>query len=86
MAAFPGKVRAISMAIAAIPAPQLASLDRVFQYIQEYTGFVSPGVRAIFVLVLVLEEINGQRCIDFRSTQYSVVCGHEMRYAGDAVP
>ena len=41
-----------SMAVAVILAPQLASLDQVFQYIQEYTGFVSPGVLAIFVLGL----------------------------------
>ena len=41
-----------SMSIAVVLAPQLASLDQVFQYIQEYTGFVSPGVLAIFVLGL----------------------------------
>jgi SSS family solute:Na+ symporter len=33
-------------------APQLAALDQAFQYIQEYTGFISPGVLAIFVLGL----------------------------------
>lgn len=45
-------VALVSMTIAAVLAPQLASLDQVFQYIQEYTGFVSPGVLAIFVLGL----------------------------------
>ena len=30
-------------------APSLASLGEVFQYIQEYTGFISPGVVAIFI-------------------------------------
>lgn len=35
--------------IAAIVAPALRVLDQAFQYIQEYTGFVSPGVTAIFV-------------------------------------
>jgi len=34
--------------IAAFVAPQLGVLDQAFQYIQEYTGFVSPGVFAIF--------------------------------------
>lgn len=45
-------VAVASMAVAVVLAPQLASLDQVFQYIQEYTGFVSPGVLAIFVLGL----------------------------------
>jgi SSS family solute:Na+ symporter len=37
------------IAIACLMAPQLAALDQVFQYIQEYTGFVSPGVLAVFM-------------------------------------
>jgi len=38
--------------IAVLLAPQLAALDQVFQYIQEYTGMVSPGVLAIFIMGL----------------------------------
>ncbi len=45
-------VALVSMVIAALLAPQLASLDQVFQYIQEYTGMVSPGVLAIFIMGL----------------------------------
>jgi len=45
-------VSLICIVIAAIVAPQLASLDQAFQYIQEYTGFISPGVLAIFVMGL----------------------------------
>lgn len=46
-----GKVTVIiAMVIAIIVAPQLKSLDQGFQYIQEYTGFISPGVFAIFLL------------------------------------
>ncbi|MBA9079316.1 MULTISPECIES: sodium/sugar symporter [Rufibacter] len=36
--------------IALIVAPALRNLDQAFQYIQEYTGFISPGVFAIFAL------------------------------------
>ncbi|MBD3629429.1 sodium/sugar symporter [Cyclobacterium sp.] len=39
----------IAFIIAAIVAPALSELDQAFQYIQEYTGFVSPGVFAIFI-------------------------------------
>lgn len=35
--------------IACLVAPALGVLDQAFQFIQEYTGFVSPGVFAIFV-------------------------------------
>lgn len=39
---------AIAFVIAAIVAPALGQLDQAFQFIQEYTGFISPGVFAIF--------------------------------------
>jgi len=42
----------ISMVIAAIVAPSLKSLDQAYQFIQEYVGFFSPGVLAIFLLGL----------------------------------
>jgi len=40
----------ISMTIAAIVTPALKSLDQAYQFIQEYVGFFSPGVLAIFLL------------------------------------
>ncbi|GAB2630944.1 sodium/sugar symporter [Belliella aquatica] len=39
---------AVAFIIAAIVAPALGELDQAFQFIQEYTGFISPGVFAIF--------------------------------------
>lgn len=35
-----------------IVAPLLGNLDQAFQYIQEYTGFISPGIVAVFLLGL----------------------------------
>lgn len=40
----------VSMVIAAIVTPSLRSLDQAYQFIQEYVGFISPGVLAIFLL------------------------------------
>ncbi len=40
----------VSFAIAIGLAPLLRSLDQVYQYIQEYTNFVTPGIFAIFLL------------------------------------
>jgi len=46
-----GKVTVVvAMAIGVVVAPTLRNLDQGFQYIQEYTGFISPGVLAIFLL------------------------------------
>ena len=43
---------AVALATAVLLAPRLAGLAQVFQFIQEYTGFVTPGVFAIFVFAL----------------------------------
>ncbi|GHB26777.1 sodium/sugar symporter [Mongoliitalea lutea] len=44
-----GRLAAIvAFVVAALIAPALGTLDQAFQFIQEYTGFVSPGVFAIF--------------------------------------
>lgn len=44
-----GRITAVvAFVISAIVAPALGQLDQAFQFIQEYTGFISPGVFAIF--------------------------------------
>jgi len=40
----------VAMLIAVLITPLLGSIDQAFQFIQEYTGMISPGVTAIFVL------------------------------------
>ncbi|WP_119078996.1 sodium/sugar symporter [Chitinophaga alhagiae] len=40
----------VAIIIGALVAPALKSLDQGFQFIQEYTGFISPGVFAIFIM------------------------------------
>src|SRR5688572_24317947 len=42
----------ISMVLAGIVTPLLRTLDQAYQFIQEYVGFISPGVLAIFLLGL----------------------------------
>jgi len=39
-----------SLLIASLVAPSLKTLDQAYQFIQEYVGFISPGVLAIFLL------------------------------------
>lgn len=40
----------VSIAIAGLVAPALKTLDQAYQFIQEYVGFISPGVLAIFLM------------------------------------
>lgn len=40
----------VASLIAIVVAPALRSFDQVYQFIQEYVGFISPGVFAIFLL------------------------------------
>lgn len=42
----------ISMAIACLIVPSLRVLNQAYQFIQEYEGFISPGVLAVFILGL----------------------------------
>ena len=41
-----------ALLIAVLVAPQLVTLEQAFQFIQEFTGFVSPGIVAIFIVGL----------------------------------
>jgi len=43
---------AVALIIACIMAPLLGGIDQAFQFIQEYTGIVSPGILAVFILGL----------------------------------
>jgi len=40
----------VASLIAIVIAPALRSFDQVYQFVQEYVGFISPGVFAIFLL------------------------------------
>jgi SSS family solute:Na+ symporter len=40
----------ISLVVAGLVAPSLRTLDQAYQFIQEYVGFISPGVLAIFLM------------------------------------
>jgi SSS family solute:Na+ symporter len=50
----------VSMAVAALVTPALQSLDQAYQFIQEYVGFVSPGVLAIFLLGFYWKETTAR--------------------------
>ncbi|MFS4457421.1 sodium/sugar symporter [Maribacter sp. 2304DJ31-5] len=54
---------AIALIIACIMAPLLGGIDQAFQFIQEYTGIVSPGILAIFLLGLFWKKSTNKAAI-----------------------
>lgn len=52
-----------SLFIAVLVAPALSSMPQMFQYIQEYTGLVSPGILAVFVMGLFWKKTNSKGAI-----------------------
>ena len=54
---------AIALIIAAIIAPLLGGIDQAFQFIQEYTGIVSPGILAVFMLGLFWKRTTNKGAI-----------------------
>ena len=59
-----GRIVALSaFGIAMLIAPALGVLDQAFQFIQEYTGFVSPGVVAIFLVGIFWKRATGNAAL-----------------------
>ncbi len=53
----------VALIIAALLAPALDSMPQMFQYIQEYTGVVSPGILAVFLMGLFYKKANSKAAI-----------------------
>ena len=53
----------IALIIAIIIAPILGNIDQAFQFIQEWTGVVSPGILAIFMLGLFWNKTSAKAAV-----------------------
>ncbi|MCF8222169.1 MAG: sodium/sugar symporter [Bacteroidales bacterium] len=59
-----GRIAALSaLIIAILIAPQLQNIEQAFQYIQEYTGMVSPGILAVFLMGLFWKKATSRGAI-----------------------
>ncbi|HBZ5596816.1 TPA: sodium/solute symporter [Klebsiella pneumoniae] len=59
-----GRISAIAaLIIACLVAPMLGGIGQAFQYIQEYTGLVSPGILAVFMLGLFWKKTTSRGAI-----------------------
>jgi solute:Na+ symporter, SSS family len=54
---------AIALIVAIFIAPMLGNLGQAFQFIQEYTGIVSPGILAVFVTGLFWKKTKNKSAI-----------------------
>ncbi len=52
-----------ALVIAVLVAPALEAMPQMFQYIQEYTGIVSPGILAVFMMGLFWKKTNTRGAI-----------------------
>ena len=52
-----------ALLIAIFVAPALGNIEQAFQYIQEYTGVVSPGILAVFMMGLFYKKANNKGAI-----------------------
>lgn len=53
----------LSLIVAIVIAPMLGNLEQAFQFIQEFTGFVSPGALAIFLVGFFWKRANAAGAI-----------------------
>jgi SSS family solute:Na+ symporter len=59
-----GRISIIAaLAIAVLVAPALNTMPQMFQYIQEYTGIVSPGILAVFMMGLFWKRATSKAAI-----------------------
>ncbi|HAB31763.1 MAG TPA: sodium/glucose cotransporter, partial [Cryomorphaceae bacterium] len=59
-----GRISAVvALIVASIMAPLLGGIDQAFQFIQEYTGVVSPGILAVFILGLFWRKTTNKAAI-----------------------
>ncbi|HHE6469859.1 TPA: sodium/sugar symporter [Providencia rettgeri] len=59
-----GRISAVvALIVACFIAPLLGNIGQAFQYIQEYTGLVSPGILAVFLLGLFWKKTNAKGAI-----------------------
>ena len=59
-----GRITAVvALFVAIAVSPLLSSMDQMFQYIQEYTGLVSPGILAVFIMGLFWKKATNKGAV-----------------------
>jgi len=70
--------------IAVLVAPQVENFGQAFQFIQEFTGFVSPGIVAIFLLGLFWKRATANSAV--WAAIFTIPSGFVLRWLFPALP
>jgi len=82
---FTGRLSSVVFVILSVAvATSLGNFDQAFQFIQEYTGMVSPGITAIFILGMFWKRTTAQAA--FWGTIISVPVSVAIKYFFPAMP
>lgn len=74
-----GRITAVvALVIACIVAPLLGGIDQAFQFIQEYTGIVSPGILVVFMLGLFWKKATNSGAIGGALTSIPIALAFKM--------
>lgn len=74
----------LALLTAVMVAPQLASLDQAFQFIQEFTGFISPGIVAIFLLGLFWKKATANGAL--WAAIFSIPLSFILKFLSEGLP
>lgn len=74
----------IFLIIGVLIAPALGNLQQAFQFIQEFTGFISPGVLAIFVLGLFWKKTSTNAA--FAGVLIAIPLSFGFKYFASSIP
>lgn len=74
----------LALAVAVLVAPQVQHFGQAFQFIQEFTGFVSPGVVAIFLLGLFWKRATANSAV--WAAIFTIPTGFLLRWLFPALP
>ncbi len=74
----------VAFAIALIISPALKSLGQGFTYIQEFTGFISPGILAMFLMGFFWKRSNSAGAL--AATLCSIPFSAVLKYAMPSIP
>src|SRR5450432_1730566 len=78
----------VAIVLASLVAPALKNLDQAYQFIQEYVGFISPGVLAIFLLGFFWKRTTSAAALtgSLLTIPISVILKFLPRWTGGAFP
>lgn len=77
-------VAGLSLVLGVIIAPLLGNLDQAFQYIQEYTGFISPGIVVVFLFGLFWKRTSANAA--FWVVIFSIPLSTSLKYFAASTP